>query len=169
MVRTLTRDDETTLVLSPNRSMSWRHNLYLMLGVSLWVSLIGIGFWIIGAWPVAPFVGVEILCLFLGLWYSHRNLMRREVLSISNSSITFEEGVGFPRSRVTWRRDAVRGQVLRIGHPQQSPWIALYDGEGRHCRIGAFLSKADCDLLIVLLKRQGIHLKTATELVTQPF
>ena len=169
MVTTLTGGDRIILILSPNFSMSWKLNLYLLLGISLWILLIGLGFWIAGAWPVVPFLGLEIIFLAAALWYTHRKLRHREVLSISEDQVVYEQGVRFPQSRVQWRRDSVRGQVLRIGHPLQSPEIALFDADGRHCRIGAFLNKADSDLLIVLLRKQGIHLRTDNELIRRSF
>lgn len=164
MVKTTIQNLEITVVLSPNYSMSWRLNVILVSAIAFWSGMIGVGFCLLGAWPVLPFVGLEIIGLILGLWYTQRKLNCKEVISISSEQVVFEQGVFFPVHRMIWQRESIRGMVTRNGHPLQAPEIELFDSAGRNCRIGAFLNKADSDLLIVFLRNQGIALRTGNQI-----
>ena len=167
MIKTL--GEGAILVLSPNVSMNWKRNLYLLVAVSVWGGGIGLGFWLLGAWPILPFVGLEVLCLAVGLWYTQRKLQCREVLSISPVDVVFEQGFVFPIYRTVWRRDSLRGQVLRASHPLQAPVAELFDGSGAHCRVGGFLNHEDTDQLIALLRQQNIRLRLDCELAAKKF
>lgn len=100
MVKSVKGTHKTTVVLSPNLSMRWRINVCLMFVVALWAFMIGCGFWIIGAWPILPFLGVDVICLGAGLWYTHKKLNCKEVLSIGDTQVLYEQGVMYPNRRI---------------------------------------------------------------------
>lgn len=126
-------------VLQPNRSASWQHTKLLYSAAALLALLIGIFFVHFGAWPVAPFAGLEMLALGAGLYVASRNAYRCEWIAIDRAEVTVWQGVGSPRLR--WRA------------PQA--WTAIYvddalaggDGpgrlrlgfRGRLVEVGAFL------------------------------
>ena len=159
MVKTMGGARQPTIVLAPNFSMSWRRNLLLVAAFAIWVGGIGVVFSLLGAWPILPFVGLEVVCLAAGLWVTHKKLARREVISLGDDVVVFEQGTWFPVSRTTLQRQSVRGMVFRPGHPLDTPEIQLFDNSGNNFRVGAFLNSEDSDRLIGFLKREGIQLR----------
>ncbi len=81
MVDAQSSENLTRLVLTPNRSMSWHLNKCLIAVVSLWMGLIALGIAMVGAWPVLPFLGLELATLWGGLWYTCWKLRIQEVIS----------------------------------------------------------------------------------------
>ena len=159
MVKTLCGARQPTIVLAPNFSMSWRRNMLLVLAFAIWVGAIGLVFSLLGAWPILPFVGLEVACLAAGLWVTHKKLARREVIRLGDDLLVFEQGTWFPVSRTTLQRHSVQGLVCRPGHPLDAPQIQLFDASGNNFRVGAFLNSEDSDRLIGFLEREGIHLR----------
>lgn len=74
-------------LIQPNQSLGWSQNLRFFY-VSLFFSLlIAIGFLFMGAWLILPFVGLEMLLLFAGLYWVSWRCCESEVLSFRQESI----------------------------------------------------------------------------------
>jgi uncharacterized membrane protein len=53
--------------------------------------LIGLGFFLIGAWPVLPFTGLEVLAVALAFHHVHRHAGDYESLTIEGDSLAIEK------------------------------------------------------------------------------
>ena len=74
-------------VIVPHRSLSAR-GLWLLIGAIVTLSLITtIIFWLLGAWPIALFNGVEITLAILLLRYNARAVRANEVILLSPQSL----------------------------------------------------------------------------------
>jgi uncharacterized membrane protein len=88
-------------VISPNRSLS-RTGLHVLLGVVIVFNLILAAFLLVlGAPPVLPFLGLDVLALWLALRASFRAAERRERVRVTAEAVTVsrEDEKG---ARVIW-------------------------------------------------------------------
>lgn len=95
-----------------------------------------------GFWPVLPFAGLEIGLLAWAVRASLRAGARREVIVVSDDSVTVESGppgrmslVVFPRH---WARVKLRGPQTT-----QHPSRLLIESHGRACEVGRFLTEEE--------------------------
>lgn len=144
------------LILKPNRSMTWRENKYLLGVVFCWSGAIGIGFLIMGAWVIMPFIGLELAALAAALYYVSWKISHCEVLRIDAETIVVEKGIRWPKKSWRWARDAVRINVQLADHPWQSPVIEMVAGDDKRVRLGEFLNVADCKKLTDELINAGL-------------
>ncbi len=169
MVDVKSSGEFTRLVLTPNRSLSWRLNKCLIAFACLWSGLIGLGLTLAGAWPVLPFVGLELGGLASGIWYTCWKLRIQEVIYISDRSVRLERGIRGPETRLAWEKDRLKARVFLHAHPDQAPIIEFSDGRGQSVRIGAFLNLADCQALIHRLRCAGLPLRASEGEITRRF
>ena len=94
----------TTLVVSPNLSMSWRANLMLVAGIAFVCLGTGAVWAYFGLWLVLPFAGLEVLFVTLCLYLTVRKLSRKEVITIGAEEIKLEWGLYEPQQSVTLPR-----------------------------------------------------------------
>lgn len=143
-------------VITPHRSLS-RAGLRRLVGFIVLVSGgLSTGLWMIGAWPVVGFNGVEI---GLAIYLMRRNARPR----------TLEEVVLYPSSLVVRRTDAA-GRVFerRLGtgwtqavveeRPGRTPALLLVE-RGRRVEVGAELGEAEKRDLAVALREALVRLR----------
>ena len=146
------------IILTPNRSWSWRANL-IFLGVLGSVCLvIGTAFFLQGLWLVLPFSVLEVSLVGVALYYCVRRTHRQEVLTFSEDELLIERGRRRPEKRHVFKRLFARIFVRRPRHPWYPIRIAVRS-HGREVEVGDFLSPEDKDLLITELK----HMISALE------
>lgn len=126
-------------IIRPNRSLSWRELLvffYLSLSVSL---LIALFFLLLGAWPILPFAGLEMLLLFLGLYYVAKRCSRDcEWITIREDGIETILFTGRMKTSNSFPR-----QWAKLVMQDEDKWYAsrlLIGSHGRYAEIGAQLS-----------------------------
>jgi Integral membrane protein len=93
MIERIENDNGTSLVLTPNRSLSWQGNLILWCAFTVLVLVIATGMALAGAWVVLPFAGLELLGLLAGLYYTSRQCHQQEVLHITPETVRLEKGL----------------------------------------------------------------------------
>jgi uncharacterized membrane protein len=89
-------------VLLPHRSLppAAFHGLMLLLGL---VSLaMGIGFFLLGAWPVCGFFGLDVAAVYVAFRLSYRSARQREILRLAGDDFTVER-VDIYGERQRWR------------------------------------------------------------------
>lgn len=130
------RDPNTAgsrFVLRPNRSLSWRATKWFFAGSCLLYACIGTFFLALGAWPILPFAGLEVIVLGAGLYVSALRGKACEVINVTGDTIEVQAGTTgkmrsyrLPRfwTRVTLRGDdwypsrltlSVHGRGLELG------------------------------------------------------
>ena len=76
-------------VLRPNRSLSPRGFLIMMAVVTAVSFVAGLAFYLIGAWPVLGFFGLDVLLIYGAFKLNYRAGRLREVVEINGAELTF--------------------------------------------------------------------------------
>ena len=124
-------------VLLPHRSLppAAFHVLMLLLGV---VSLaMGIGFCLLGAWPVFGFFGLDVAAVYVAFRLSYRSARQREILRLAGDDFTVER-VDIYGERQRWRFQPFWLRVVTEERPGESNRLLLAS-HGRSLVIGDFL------------------------------
>ncbi|ASJ71147.1 DUF2244 domain-containing protein [Granulosicoccus antarcticus] len=139
------------LIVTPNRSMSWRANLYLAasLGfICMGMALVLASF---GLWMVVPFAGAEVLLIITCLYLTLKRLSRKEVITVDNEAIRLEWGYNHPEVIVNLPRRWTRlsyncpESLFEVGHLS----VAAH---GKHYTLGRCLNKVEKKALFTELK-----------------
>lgn len=139
------------IILTPNRSWSWRANL-IFLGVLGGVCLvIGTVFMLQGLWLILPFSLLEVGLVGVALYCCARRTHSQEVLTFSDEELCIERGRRRPEKRHVFKRLFARIFVRRPRHPWYPTRIAVRS-HGREVEVGDFLSPEDKDRLIAELR-----------------
>jgi uncharacterized membrane protein len=159
-VVTSTREhSHLTIVAKPNHSSTWRNNLLVLLAISVPSLGAAIGFALLGAWPILPFAGLELLALGSALYYVNWKLQYRHVITLSEDSVRIDKGFYLPRQTWMFKRQATGLAVTPERHPWEGPVLALHDKQEK-VSLGEFLNRDDSLKLLALLKREirvGTH------------
>ncbi len=156
-------DDETLLIVQPNRSASWQFNKIIIAIFAFWWTLIASFFVMKGLWPIIPFAGLEVGGLALALYYVCWKLQQRHVLRFNADNITLQKGAYYPRFSWQFPRDGVALSVEIQTHPWDPLRIFLCNRE-HTIPIGNFLNKDDSKKLLSLLREQGLRVRNFSEL-----
>jgi uncharacterized membrane protein len=82
LITELIEDDHRLIIVKPNKSATWRTNLYVLIAVSIPSLGAAIGFTLLGAWPILPFAGAELIGLGAALYYVNWKLEYRQVVTV---------------------------------------------------------------------------------------
>ncbi len=141
------------IVARPNQSASWRSNLYVLLAISVPSLGAAIGFTAMGAWPILPFAGLELLALAAALYYVNWKLQYRHVITVSDDSVRIDKGYYAPRKSWKFKRQGTGLAITPEKHPWEGPELALHE-RGESVRLGEFLNRDDCLKLMALLRQE---------------
>ena len=128
--------------LHPHRSLPPRGFalvMGLLGGVSVSVSL---GFWLIGAWPVCGFFGLDVLLLYLAFRLSYRSARLCEHVRLTERELTVER----VPVRGTARRWRFEPAWLRIVFEEKDEYTnrLTLASHGRSLVLGSFLPPSEC-------------------------
>jgi uncharacterized membrane protein len=125
-------------LLTPHRSLNRTGFLVVMAFLSIVSFAAGVGFWLMGAWPVFGFFGLDVLAVYWAFRVNFRDAKASEEISITPSEL-----------RV--RRVSHRGQVVEFvlnplwvrldqqTHEEYGVEKLYLVSRGRHIAIGSFL------------------------------
>ncbi len=147
-----TRSRIGRIILTPNRSWSWRANLLFLSTFSLVCLVIGTAFVLQGLWLVLPFSLLEAALVAMAFYYCSRRSYRQEVLTFSEDELLIERGIRRPTQRRVFKRLFARVFVRRPRHPWYPTRVAVRS-HGQEVEIGEFLNPEDKDLLIRELRQ----------------
>ncbi len=159
MVYQQKKDDSEVIVAEPNRSASWQANKYALIAMCCLSAVIATGFALIGAWPILPFAGLEMLALGGALYYVCWKLQYRHVITLREDKIHIQKGHYHPRESFELPLEESRLAVEPEQHPWDGPKISLQH-RGEDISLGEFLNKQDSENLLSLLRgriRVGSH------------
>jgi uncharacterized membrane protein len=128
-------------VLSPHRSLPPRGFTIVMLllaGVSFSVS---VAFLLIGAWPIMPFFGLDVLLVYIAFRVSYRQARLREELRLTEDSLTVER-IGIRGDRRHWQFQPFWLRVTLEEKDEHSNRLVL-TSHGRSLVVGSFLGPAE--------------------------
>lgn len=125
-------------ILHPHRSLG-RHGMIWLFGIVITANLMIAGLFIAqGAWPVAPFCGLEVLILYLALRANNRAARLQERVRLTASQLTVER-LAFRRPPRHW---TLSPNWLRIGldNPPKPDSPLVLSSHGQSVAIGSFLT-----------------------------
>ncbi len=148
-----------TLLLRPNRSMTWNENRQVILGLSLATLLVPTLWALRGMWLALPVAGLELLAIAGALYFVCVKLGFRQVIRIEQDCVNVAEGYYFPQR--DWRLDRSRTAlaVQRGKHPWDAIKVTIYDREKR-IALGEFLNKEDSETLLQHLTDCGFRVRS---------
>lgn len=76
--------------LTPNRSASVKAINFVIALLAFVFFLTGLGFMLIGAWPIMGFLGLEIVLLYLALRWNLLAAGRQETVTLTRTALTVE-------------------------------------------------------------------------------
>ncbi len=168
MIRVSDDKQTRTLVLRPNRSMSWDDNRKVIVGLSILTLLVPSLWAARGLWLALPLAGIELLALAVGLYYVCWKLSFRQVIRVAPDSLSIAEGHYYPRR--SWQLDRQRAAVAvqQSQHPWDAIKITLYDRQHR-IAVGEFLNKQDNEELLQSLIDAGLKVRSNSVPGDTPF
>ena len=153
MVTSTRQAGRLQIIAKPNHSSTWRGNLYALLAISVPSLGAAIGFTLLGAWPILPFAGLELMALGGALYYVNWKLQYRHVITVSDDSVRIDKGYYAPRESWQFTRQATGLAITPEKHPWEGPALSLHD-RNESVRLGEFLGREDCLELIALLRKE---------------
>lgn len=135
------RGDEELLFdarLTPHRSLGARGFVVLMSAVCLVCCGASLVFYLIGAWPVVGFFGLDVALIGLAFRINYRRARMYETLRLTRGSLVVER-VSHRGERRTWRFQPYWLQVLVDDRPGEAGALMLRS-HGRSLSVGAFLT-----------------------------
>jgi uncharacterized membrane protein len=124
-------------VLLPHRSLPSR-NFHLLMGLLGLVSLAaGVGFVIVGAWPVIGFFGLDVALVYLAFRLNYRTARQSETIRLFDDVFTVER-VSMRGERRNWRFQPFWVRVILEERPDASNRL-LVTSHGRSLVIGDFV------------------------------
>ena len=129
------------LVLTPNRALPERQLWWMVAGVAGVMALAALRFVAIGAWPVLPFMVLDVVLLAWALRQSLRASRAVEEVRLDDAGLTVRRvSPGGVARTVTLEPYWARVVVDPISARQNRLWLAARD---RRVAIGTFLSAAE--------------------------
>ncbi len=155
------------IIAQPNRSSSWRDNQLVLLALSIPSLGLAVGFALLGAWPIVPLAGLELLALGSALYYVNWKLQYRHVITLSEDSVSIAKGFYAPVQSWTFPREGINLAIVPERHPWEGPELSL-NRTGEYVSVGDFLNREDSLKLAALLRRE-IRVGTHSERTEQAF
>ena len=125
-------------VLRPHRSLPPRGFFFLMLAIAGVSFVTGVGFVMMGAWPVTGFFGLDVLLLYGAFRLSYRSGRMRETIRLAGDDLTVER-ISVRGVVRTWRFQAfwLRLRLIEQGADRNR---LLLRSHGRELAVGGFLT-----------------------------
>ena len=153
MITEQSEDNARVIVVKPNKSATWQTNLYALIAISIPSLGAAIGFALLGAWPILPFAGAELMALAGALYYVSWNLEYRQVVTVSEQFIRVEKGYFVPKRTWLWARSETAVNVISPKNKWEGPQLWLHNRESRTA-IGEFLNKDESEDLLKRLRAE---------------
>jgi uncharacterized membrane protein len=124
--------------LSPHRSMTPRAFHFFIALFCLGTLVFALPFLIMGAWPVAGFMGLDVLALFIAFQISFRDARAYETLDLTPLELVFAK-VGAGGGRREWRFNPSWVRLEQKIHEEFGTQSVALVSRGETVEIGAFL------------------------------
>lgn len=134
-----------TTRLAPHRSLTPRAFYLFIVAFCIAQVVFALPFLLMGAWPVAGFMGLDALALFIAFRISFRDARAYETLDVTPLELVFAR-VGAGGGRREWRFNPAWVRLEQIVHEEFGVMRIALVSRGEAVEIGAFLGpdqKAD--------------------------
>jgi len=124
--------------LDPHRSMTVRGSAIVIGAYALLSALFSLPFFLIGAWPIVGFLGLDVLLLFLAFRFSFRSARAYEQVVLSSIELMFAR-VSARGARREWRFNPIWVRLERVEDAEFGMRRLAIASRGERVEIGAFL------------------------------
>ena len=131
-------------VLRPHRSLSLKAFKLMLIAVIAVNAAVAIVFVSQGAFPVAGFLGLDVLALWLAFRWNYRDGQIAEYVRVAPGSVHVA-ALDKNGAATHWVLNPVWARVARDGRG-----VLIRDGQGQ-MRVGAFLSPKECEAFAAAL------------------
>jgi uncharacterized membrane protein len=125
-------------ILRPYRSLSVKAFKYMLIATIAANAVVAVFFWAQGAFPVAGFLGLDVIALWLAFRWNYHDARMAEYVRVAPGKVHVA-AVDRKGVATHWVLNPVWAQVARDGRG-----VLIRDGEGQ-MRVGAFLSPKECE------------------------
>ena len=132
----------TQIIVTGNKSMSWRANMLLAASLGAVSAIFGGGIAVFGFWLVLPFAGLEFILVLYCLSVAYRKLGFTEVISLQDDAVIVESGYQRPDKRVELPRQWVRIEFDNPSSLFEVGTLVIRAG-GRKLEVGHLLNKEE--------------------------
>jgi len=146
-------ETENSFLLTPHRSLS-RHGFLIVMGTIAGLNLIGgTVFWLLGAWPVVGFMGLDVLLIWWAFKANFAAARRAERIEVTDQELILERLLpGRPPQESRFVRGWVRVE-LEEDTARELVGRLFLNSRHKRTEIGAFLSPAERKTLAGALKQ----------------
>ena len=139
------------VTFKPNSALTADNKVKVVVLLAIIPLLIGVGFSLIGAWLVMPFVGLEILALAIAFYYLNNHEADYESISIDGDSLVVERSTAQQVSQ-----DVINPYWVKIlQHKLPNGELHLYlQSHGKEIEVGRYLTREQRELLAKQLKQR---------------
>ncbi len=128
--------------LTPHRSLGMKGFKVFVMIAGLMSLVHAVVFWIIGAWPVVFFFGLDFLLLFGAFWLNYRAARAREEVSVSRLDVSVRKFT--PTGRMTEHRFNPFWTRFHIARHEEIGIVSMSLSDRRKATdIGSFLNRDD--------------------------
>jgi uncharacterized membrane protein len=124
--------------LQPHRSLGPRGFRFLMLGCCAVSTLYSLPFYLMGAWPVVGFLGLDVLLLYIAFRANFRAARAYELLRLTSLELLFAR-ISSRGERKEWRFNPVWVRFERVEHEEFGTQRLALVSRGRSVEVGRFL------------------------------
>ncbi|MCC2608200.1 DUF2244 domain-containing protein [Planctobacterium marinum] len=156
------------LTLTPNRSLSWRQSLIIVSAIALFCLSIALVWFVLGAWLILPFAGLEVGLLLALTYLVSRATYQRQIVLLNSEYISFQSGFPSVKRQLLLNRKLAELIQYPATHPEDVFPLFLKDAR-QQVRLGEFLNLEDLTKLIKIMRTEGIQLRQKKALISMPF
>ena len=124
--------------LWPHRSLTRGQARGIVIGVGCATSALSVPFFVMGAWPVVGFLGLDVLAIWLAFRLSFRAARAHEDLEVTPLDLVVRKVSAAGRQR-EWRFNPLWVRLERREHEEFGLLRLLLASRGKHVEIGNFL------------------------------
>ena len=139
------------VTFKPNSALTADNKIKVVVLLAIIPLLIGVGFSLIGAWLVLPFVGLKILALAIAFYYINNHEADYESICIDGDSLVVERSTAQQVSQ-----DVINPYWVKIlQHKLPNGELHLYlQSHGKEIEVGRYLTREQRELLAKQLKQR---------------
>ena len=130
------------ITLTPNKSLSWKSNILFILAISVTCGVIGIAFYIAGAFLILPFAGLEIILVGTCVYLVVQRSYKQEIITLTPEKLKIEKGISKPNQFWEYFRIWALVVVEKPKHPWYPAHIVI-TSKGERVPIGDFLTEKE--------------------------
>ncbi len=138
-------------ILRPQRSATWRDNLWLVAGVAVLAFPIALFWTAVGFWPVMLLCVLHLLALMWALYSVSYALLAQEVVTVGSEWITVEAGHRQVERRFDLQRSWAQVVLRSARHAGRTELVLR--SAGRAVALGRFLTDEEREALAGQLQR----------------